>query len=101
MSIIELDLAIQKRMRHIGEPAARISLFIIFVWFGILKPLGVSAAEPLVLKTVDWMPLLTENQRDALVEILEILKHHPDFCEQPKQLDDQVSRLIASAEDAE
>ena len=31
---------------------------IIFVWFGILKPFGVSPAEPLVLATVEWMPLL-------------------------------------------
>ena len=62
MSIIELDRAILRRMRNIGEPAARISLFVIFFWFGILKPLGLSPAEPLVLKTVDWMPLLSAGQ---------------------------------------
>ena len=62
MSIIELDRAILRRMQNIGEPAARISLFIIFFWFGILKPLGVSAAGPMVLKTVDWMPLLSAAQ---------------------------------------
>ena len=33
-----------------------ISFGIIFIWFGILKPLGLSAAEPLVLKTVVWLP---------------------------------------------
>ena len=62
MSIIELDRAILRRMGNIGEPAARISLFVIFFWFGILKPLGLSPAEPLVLKTVDWMPLLSAAQ---------------------------------------
>ena len=62
MSIIEMDRAILRRMRSIGEPAARISLFVIFFWFGILKPLGVSAAGPMVLKTVDWMPLLSAAQ---------------------------------------
>ena len=62
MSIIELDRAILRRMRNIGEPAARISLFVIFFWFGILKPMGLSPAEPLVLKTVDWMPLLSAGQ---------------------------------------
>jgi uncharacterized membrane protein YkgB len=62
MSILKLDHEIRERMRAAGEPAARISLFIVFFWFGILKPLGVSAAEPLVLKTVDWMPLLTARQ---------------------------------------
>ena len=29
---------------------------ILFIWFGILKPLGVSAAAPLVMATVYWMP---------------------------------------------
>jgi uncharacterized membrane protein YkgB len=62
MSIIELDRAIRKRMQRVGEPAARISLFVIFFWFGILKPLGMSPAGPLVLKTVDWMPLLSAAQ---------------------------------------
>lgn len=40
----------------------RIPLFIIFFWFGLLKPLGVSSAEPLLLKTVEWMPLLSPYQ---------------------------------------
>jgi uncharacterized membrane protein YkgB len=67
MSIIELDRAILRRMQNIGEPAARISLFVIFFWFGILKPLGVSPAGPLVLKTVDWMPLLSAVQWLAVI----------------------------------
>jgi uncharacterized membrane protein YkgB len=60
-------------MRFLGEPAARISLFIIFFWFGILKPLGVSAAEPLVLKTVDWMPLLSPHQWLAVIGWWEVI----------------------------
>ncbi|MEC7908413.1 MAG: hypothetical protein VXX25_01100 [Verrucomicrobiota bacterium] len=39
----------------------RISLFIIFFWFGLLKPLGLSAAEQLVLDTVYWMPLFSAH----------------------------------------
>ena len=39
----------------------RISLFIIFFWFGLLKPLGLSAAEQLVLDTVYWMPIFSAN----------------------------------------
>ena len=35
----------------------RASLGIIFIWFGALKPLGLSPAEPLVLATVRWLPL--------------------------------------------
>lgn len=52
-----LDRRISAGMRRRAAPAARIALGIVFVWFGILKPLGVSAAEPLVLATVDWMPI--------------------------------------------
>ena len=39
----------------------RLSLFIIFFWFGLLKPLGLSAAEQLVLDTVYWMPIFSAN----------------------------------------
>ncbi len=45
-------------MNSWGTTALRASLGIIFVWFGILKPFGISAAEPLVLATVKWLPLL-------------------------------------------
>ncbi len=40
----------------IDVPILNLSLFVIFFWFGILKPLGLSPAEELVIKTVDWMP---------------------------------------------
>jgi hypothetical protein len=40
-----------------GVLALRISLGIVFIWFGILKPLGLSAAAPLVIATVYWLPL--------------------------------------------
>lgn len=43
-------------MRQWGLPAVRISFAIIFFWFGILKPLGLSAAEGLLKKTVAWLP---------------------------------------------
>ncbi len=33
----------------------RISLAIVFIWFGALKPLGISPAEGLVRKTVYWI----------------------------------------------
>jgi len=62
MTIRTLDRQILYRMKYLGEPAIRASLFIVFFWFGILKPLGVSSAAPLVLKTVDWMPLLSPEQ---------------------------------------
>jgi uncharacterized membrane protein YkgB len=54
-----LDRVIASFMQRWGTAALRYSLALIFIWFGILKPLGLSPAEELVLKTVDWMPVLS------------------------------------------
>jgi uncharacterized membrane protein YkgB len=43
-------------MRRWGILALRFSLAILFIWFGILKPLGLSPEAPLVLTTVRWLP---------------------------------------------
>ena len=61
MNFDEIDRAISSFMRRWGTQALRISLGVIFIWFGILKPLGISAAEPLVIATVRWLPLSTVN----------------------------------------
>lgn len=52
-----VDRHIAGFMGRWGIPALRASLGIIFIWFGLLKPLGISPAESLVLATVRWMPL--------------------------------------------
>ena len=62
MNIETFDRRIADTMSRWGEPAMRLSFAIIFFWFGILKPLGVSAAAPLVLATVKWMPGLAADQ---------------------------------------
>ena len=62
-----IDKAIAGFMRRWGIPALRISLGIIFIWFGILKPLGLSAAAPLVEKTVHWMPLFSPETWVAII----------------------------------
>ena len=59
----DLDRHISTTMARLGVPALRVSLAIIFIWFGILKPLGLSPAAALVEATVGWMPFFT---RDAL-----------------------------------
>lgn len=51
----------------------RISLFIIFFWFGLLKPLGLSAAEQLVLDTVYWMPLFSANTWLSIIGWWEVI----------------------------
>ncbi len=73
MTFNEIDLKISTYMRQWGILALRISLGIIFIWFGILKPLGISAAEPLVLATVRWLPLLEGTTWVAVIGWWEVI----------------------------
>lgn len=57
MNFDRLDAMVAGFMRKYGMRSLRYSLAIVFIWFGILKPLGLSPAEPLVLRTVDWLPV--------------------------------------------
>lgn len=57
-----VDSRIAGFMRRWGVPALRLSLATIFVWFGVLKPLGLSPAAPLVERTVAWMPLFSTGE---------------------------------------
>ena len=50
------DKAITCWMQRHGLRFLRYSLGIIFIWFGILKPLGLSPASELVTRTVYWLP---------------------------------------------
>ena len=56
-----LDRRIAAFMQRWGLVALQVSLALIFVWFGILKPFGLSPAEPLVKPTVQWMPLFSPD----------------------------------------
>lgn len=56
-----IDRRISGFMQGWGMTAIRISLAVIFIWFGILKPFGLSPAAPLVRATVSWMPLLSPD----------------------------------------
>ena len=61
LDIDAIDLRVSAFMGRWGVVALRYSLAVIFVWFGILKPLGMSPAEPLVRLTVAWMPFFTTD----------------------------------------
>ena len=54
-SVDRLDRRIAGGMRRHGPFLARVALAIVFIWFGILKPLGKSTANDLVTKTVVWV----------------------------------------------
>ena len=73
MKISQVDELITAIMRKSNDRAVRISFGVIFIWFGVLKPLGFSAAAPLVLKTVDWMPLLNPEQWLGVIGWWEVL----------------------------
>lgn len=48
MSIKAIDLRLIHFFQRIAVPAARFGIFVVFFWFGMLKVLGLSPAEPLV-----------------------------------------------------
>ncbi len=48
MNFQNIDLHIIKFFRRYAVPMARFGLFVVFFWFGILKVVGLSPAEPLV-----------------------------------------------------
>jgi len=49
-----LDILIVELMGRIGLPFLRLGIGLVFIWFGLLKPLGLSPAEDLLAKTVYW-----------------------------------------------
>jgi uncharacterized membrane protein YkgB len=69
----EIDYKISLYMGHYGVLAIRISFGIIFIWFGILKPLGISSAEPLVVATVPWLPVFGAKTWVAIIGWWEVL----------------------------
>ena len=68
----DIDRRIAGFMRDRGTPTLRFSLAAIFILFGILKPLGLSPAEPLVRATTAWMPLLGGDEWILFVGWLEV-----------------------------
>lgn len=72
MDIRRIDRRIAAVMDTYGEPALRASLAVIFVWFGILKPFGLSTAQPLVEDTIRFMPVLSPSQWVAVVGWYEV-----------------------------
>ena len=66
-SLDRVDHAIAAFMRRWGISALRVSLAVIFIWFGILKPLGLSPAAPLVESTATFMSFLPPKTWVSLI----------------------------------
>lgn len=54
--VINYDRHLASWMGYYGHRLLRYSLAIIFIWFGLLKTLGMSPAAELVAHTVYWFP---------------------------------------------
>lgn len=54
MRLAELDRRIAAWMSSHGILFLRVSLAIVFIWFGALKPMGASPANDLIARTVVW-----------------------------------------------
>ena len=67
MEFREIDRGIAVFMGRWGTLALRLSFGVIFIWFGILKPFGISAAEPLIRATVPWLPLFEGGTWVAII----------------------------------
>jgi uncharacterized membrane protein YkgB len=53
--VSRVDAAVIPFLRRWGIPTLRVSLAIVFIWFGALKILGVSPVVDLVASTVYWV----------------------------------------------
>ncbi|MHB1379148.1 MAG: hypothetical protein ACYCX0_05920 [Desulfurivibrionaceae bacterium] len=49
------DIRISEGMDRYCQPLMRYSIALIFIWFGLLKPLGMSPEEELIKRTVYWV----------------------------------------------
>lgn len=72
--IIKLDAWVINLLKRISAPLARIALFVVYFWFGILKLLDLSPANPLVMdlqqKTLPFMSFQTFIVLFSLFEML-------------------------------
>lgn len=51
---VKYDAWFIRSLQHYGLPAVRLALGVIFIWFGGLKPFGLSPAQDLLAATVYW-----------------------------------------------
>jgi len=52
--IAEIDRMLIQALNRFSLPALQLSLGVIFIWFGALKPFGDSPANEVITKTVYW-----------------------------------------------
>ncbi len=71
--IAKIDFIIIYALRKASMPMARLALFVVFFWFGILKMIGTSPANPLVERLLErTLPFITFNQFIVFFGIFEM-----------------------------
>lgn len=55
-AVFRVDRRIRGFLARLGIPLLRWTLALIFIWFGVLKPFDLSAANDLVKRTIYWLP---------------------------------------------
>jgi uncharacterized membrane protein YphA (DoxX/SURF4 family) len=60
-------------MKSTSIPSIRLSFGVIFIWFGILKPLGLSPAEGLLKATVVWLPFGSPDNWLIIIGLWEVV----------------------------
>ncbi len=72
-AIRQFDALVIRRLRALEVPVARVAIFVLYFWFGLLKLLGVSPAGPIVAalfqKTIPFLPFPTFYFLFALFEM--------------------------------
>ena len=68
-----LDRTLSAFMARHGHTALRLALAVIFIWFGLLKPFGLSPAQRLVEDTVYWMPFFSPRQYVTIIGWWEVV----------------------------
>jgi uncharacterized membrane protein YkgB len=68
----QLDRAMTHLMARYGLRLLSISMGLVFVWFGALKLVGMSPAEPLIRDTLDFLPATLLNLLILLLAIWEV-----------------------------
>ncbi len=69
-----IDFEIISNLRKISIPLSRFALFVVFFWFGILKIIGTSPANPMVMDLMHaTLPFMTWDVFIVLFSIYEMI----------------------------
>ena len=73
-SLAKIDAQVIKTTKILGIPFARLAIFVVYFWFGILKLVGSSPANPLVdALLAQTLPFITFSQFIIILGVFEMI----------------------------